>query len=237
MRWIKIPMRSNAVGALIFLGLVGCGGGGDSGAPPTIDIRVPTSAASYATTSSSVRIGGAVTLAGSIRVRNTRTGSTTEAFVFYVQGNGSWFADVFGLAPGDNLITATADTGTRTATARITVTRPLQPAAEILNGPDQASANTFWSLGNHRIALFADGTGRSTTGSTTSQNAGAAVDMLWSQTGPESISINGCATCAFQTISRISGSVGDGQFLGQVVTVGGAGTNALDSFILTAGNL
>ena len=230
-------MRSNAIAASILFILVGCGGGGDSAAPPTIEIRVPTSAASYATTSSSIRIGGAVTGASFVHVRNTRTGSTTEAFVTYFQGSGSWYADVFGLAPGDNLITATADAGNRTAREQITVIRPLQPAAEILNGPDQATANTFWSLGNHKIALFADGTGRSTTGSTTSQNAGAVVDMLWSQTGPESIAVSGCATCAFQAISRISGSIGDSQFLGQVVTVGGAGTNALDSFILTPGNL
>lgn len=164
---------------------------------------MPTSAPSYSTTWNTVRLSGTISNAGYVHVRNAHTGFTTEGFVNYNQGQGSWFADVFELAPADNAIAATADadgTGARTASAHITVIRPLQPADLIINGSSHASANTFWTDGNsfngsHKIALFGDGTGRSTTGSVLSENAGTVTDFTWSKLGPDSILISNCVTC------------------------------------------
>lgn len=243
---------SKIVSSIIFLSILmlscGGGGGGDSGNAgpvPSISINVPTSDPSYSTTWTSIRLGGTISNASFVHVRNARTGFTTEGFVNYYQGQGSWFADVYGLEPGDNAITATADadgTGARTASAYITVTRPLQPADLVINGPDQASTNTFWTDGSsvnnsHKIAFFGDGTGRSTTGSVLSENAGTVTDFTWSKLGPDSILISNCLTCSFQNISRISGSLSEGIFYGQVETIDGAGELALHTFTLTSGNL
>jgi hypothetical protein len=228
------------------LALAGCGGGGSGAASvPSIHIDVPTLAATYATTSTDVRLGGTVSGASFVHVRNALTGLTTEGYVIYSQGAGSWFADVAGLGFGDNPITVTADadgTGASTAQAHITVSRPLQPASLVTNGSSEHSSDTYWTDassfgGAHAIALFADGTGRSTTGSTLADSAGAVANVTWSSPGADSIVIIGCPNCSFQTISRISGSFGDGTFYGQVVTTGGAGDSSLDVFVLSSGSL
>ena len=114
-------------------------------------------------------------------VENTMTGFTTDGYVTYNQGDGSWLADIYGLAPGENLIIVTADsdgTGMSTAQDQIIVVRPLQPVSMIYNGPNNNEASSFWidihSIGeSHKIAIFADGTGKSTTGSLLTENAGA----------------------------------------------------------------
>ena len=65
-----------------------------------------------------------------VHVGNALTGVTVEGFVFYVDGQGTWFADCYSLGLGDNVLTVTADSdgrGKRTSSARITVARPLQP--------------------------------------------------------------------------------------------------------------
>jgi len=238
------PYSSSLIVILAIL-LAGCGGGGGGVQSPSISIDVPTSAPGYSTTWTSVRLGGTISHASFVHVRNSSTGFTTEGYVNYYQGYGSWFADVYGLGFGDNSITVTADadgTGARTANAHITVIRPLQPADLIINGPDQSSAPTYWTdtssfSGSHNIAFFANGTGRSTTGSTITENAGTVVNFTWSILGPDSIIISNCLNCSFQKISQIQGSLNEELFYGQVETVGGNGNISLDSFVLTSGNL
>lgn len=212
---------------------------------PSISIYVPTSAPSYSTTWTNVRLGGAISNAGFVHVTNALTGFTSDGFVTYYQGKGSWFADVYGLGFGENPITVTADdsgSGFRTANAYITVIRPLQPANLIFNGADQYTASTFWTDASsfdasHKIALFGDGTGRSTSGSALSENAGDVTDFSWTKPGPDSILILNCSTCSFQKISRISGSLNDKLFLGQIETVGGDEEIVLHAFNLYSGNL
>ena len=117
---------------------------------------MPISAPNYSTTWTDVRIGGTISNASFVLVRNALTGSTTEGFVFYNQGHGTWFADIQGLALGGNMITAIADsdgTAARTASATITVIRPLQPADLIVNGTNQASANISGPTGVHSTHL------------------------------------------------------------------------------------
>lgn len=242
----SVAVRRNSpiawpVAAAAALVLVGCGGGSDD--RPSITIENPTSAARYSTNSTDVRLGGTIARAGFVHVRNTATGFTADGYVNYYEGKGTWFADVQGLGLGDNPIVVTADadgTGAKTATATLTVIRPLQPASLIVNAANAATADTFWTDassygGAHRIALFADGTGRSTTGSTLTDPAGAVVGFSWTLSGPDSIAVSGCPDCSFQRIERIAGSVSDGSFLGQVVTKGGLGYSSLDYFVLTAG--
>ena len=229
---------------LAFALLAGCGGGGGS-SPPTIHISTPVDAASFSTTGTGIRIGGEISRASFVHVRNAQTGTTVEGYVFYNMGHGSWFADVYGLVPGSNTITAIADadgTGARTASDQITVLRPDEPMKLVFNGADRSSATTYWTdassaFGSHKIALFADGTGRSTTGSTLSDPAGAVADFIWVQTGPDSLAITNCPTCSFQSISRISGSFSQGSFYGEVHTVGNAGDGTTSAFTLTSGNL
>lgn len=230
----------------ITLILVGCGGGGGgSGSKPSIDIQNPTDAPTYSTVWTGVRIGGTISNASFVDVRNALTGDTTVGYVFYNQGLGTWFADVGGLGFGENPITATADsdgTGSSTANAYITLIRPLQPLDEIFNGPNQFSANTHWIDAHsfnesHKIALYEDGTGRSTTGSALNEDAADITDFTWTKLSPDSVMITNCPTCSFQTISRISGSIAVDAFNGQIETVGGDGDVALHAFTLTAGNL
>jgi hypothetical protein len=212
--------------------LTGCGGGGDdSGLVPSISITNPATAPSYSTVWTGVRIGGTISNASFVYVSNALNGSTTTGYVNYNQGLGSWFADVAGLEFGDNPITVTADSdgnGTTTANAYITLIRPLEPLDEIFNAPNQLSSNTYWIDGSsfgksHKIALYEDGTGRSTTGSGLSENAGGVTDFIWTKLGPDSVLITNCPTCSFQIISRISGSINVDAFNGQIETVGGAG--------------
>lgn len=225
--------------------LAACGGSGDSTPAPSIAIVNPTSAASYETPWADARLGGTISRASFVHALNERTGVTTEGYVNYFEGHGSWFVDVTGLQPGNNLIIVTADadgSGTRTAQARITIVRPLVPADVVVNGLSQATASTFWTAvslygGTHKIAFFADGTGRSTTGSALTENPGPVLSFTWSRLDTESVVILGCPTCAFQKISRIQGSASTGTFLGQVETVGGASDFVLDSFALTPGSL
>ena len=109
--------------AMLF-GLAGCGGGGTDGGL-SVGINDPTAAASYTTASTSIRVGGTVAGAAYVRVVNNATGYRTDAVVSYSAGYGSWFADVYGLAPGDNPIVVTADadgSGANTVSMGITVT-------------------------------------------------------------------------------------------------------------------
>lgn len=220
-----------------------CGGGGGGPTPPSVRIELPSASGSFATHWAEVRLGGTVERASFIRVENNRTGFTTDVDPTFVDGQGSWFADVPGLAPGANPIVVTADadgTGQRVASARITVTRPDQPGLEIVDGADPGSGDSHWtdeSSGGHRLALFADGTGRSTTGSTLSGLPGAPVAMTWRLAGPDAIAIENCPDCAFQRLSGIAGSVADGAFVARVVTVGGATSGASDFFRLSPGGL
>ncbi len=231
-----------ALGAL--LGACGSGGSGEGGGP-SIRIEAPSSAATYETTGADVRLGGTIAGAGFARVRNAATGLQSDAVVTYNDGLGTWFADVPGLVPGENPITATADAfgdGSRTAEARIAVIRPEQPLNLIFNGVDLGASATHWtdtnSIGeSHRIALFEDGTGRATTGSVLAEAAGAVADFTWSRIGPDALRVEGCPACSFQGISRISGSWDEGISFGQVETVGGAGELAAHVFVLTSGTL
>ena len=103
----------------------GCGGGGDSPPPPSIVIQNPTTAPTFSTAATAVRLGGTISGASYVHLRNERTAVVEEGFVNYFQGQGTWFCDI-GLAVGDNPLVATADfdgTGARTATASILVTR------------------------------------------------------------------------------------------------------------------
>jgi hypothetical protein len=109
---------------LVACATAGCGGGDDF-PPPTIAIKVPTTAPTFTTTATAIRIGGTISRASFMRLHNELTGTTEQGFVNYLEGQGSWFCDI-GLAVGDNPLVATADsdgTGARTASARILVTR------------------------------------------------------------------------------------------------------------------
>ncbi len=250
MRVGKSSNRAVWIGLATLLGgfITGCGSGGtgDSVDGPTISIDVPTSAHSYSTTSTDMRIGGTISNASFVHVQNALTGSTTEGYVSYSSpGHGSWFADVQGLGLGDNPITATADSdgrGRETAAATIVLVRPLQPVNLIFNGADQGSADSLWTdessiESSHKIALLSDGTGRSTTGSALSGLAGATETFTWSMLSPDSIQILGCPTCSFQKISRISGSRDEEVFYGQIETTAGGGELALHVFTLSMGKL
>lgn len=108
----------------MLLGLAGCGGGGADGAL-SVSINNPTAAAGYTTASTSIRVSGTVARAAYVRVINNATGYRVDAVVSYSGSYGSWFADVYGLAPGDNLIVVTADvdgSGANTVSVGITVT-------------------------------------------------------------------------------------------------------------------
>lgn len=175
--------------------LVACGGGGSSPdtLSPTIAITKPTSDSTFDTNSTDVRLGGSISRGSFVHVRITTTGFTTEGYVNYKDGFGSWFTDVPGLILDDNVIAVTADfdgTGTRIATDTITARRPLQPASLIVNGASLFSATSYWtngtSFGNGRkLALFSDGTWRSTTGSVLNETAGSVVNMNWAFHGPD----------------------------------------------------
>jgi len=223
--------------------ITACGGGGNgSSSRPTISIENPTSEPTYATTSTSVSIGGRWSGSGFIQVLNTTTGFNTVAnTAINSEGIGTWFAAVYGLVPGDNLITATAGKAD-TAVDSITISRPLQPYTLIINAADSTSATNYWTdmhsiNASHSIALFADGTGISTTGNVLSEDAGATDTFTWSILGTEAIQIDNCSTCSFQQITRISGSLDEGVFLGQVETVSGDGEIALHAFFLNSGTL
>lgn len=232
MHGFKNRWQVSAFGTALTLcaSLASCSGGGgmgDSDPGPTVSIQDPTSAATYSTVWTDLRLGGTVSGANFVHARNATTDLTIEGLVIYVEGDDIWYVDLPGLAPGDNPITVTASAGgsSRTATARITVVRPSQPINLIFNGADQASATTYWTGMNsshksHKIALFQDGTGRSTTGAAHSENAGPVAGFTWSMLGPDSIQILNCATCSFQRLSRISGSLAVEQFYGQIDTIG-----------------
>ncbi|MCU0296621.1 MAG: hypothetical protein MUF33_14905 [Candidatus Nanopelagicales bacterium] len=245
MRW-ENPLH-RLLASVLLLALVSvmgsCGGGGGGGdALPSIAILNPTAADTYATTATGVRLGGSISGASFVHVLNTTTGIEVEGYVNYFDGQGSWFADVYGLVPGDNFIVVTADadgSGARTASDTLTVSRPLQPASLILNGDDASSAIAYWVDANsfsHQIALYADGSGRSTTGNVLTEPAGVAVNMTWSYDGAEAIVVNGCPDCSYQRIGRIQGSTAEGLFYGQIETVGGVGETALHVFQLSSGS-
>lgn len=227
-----------------FVFMAACVGGGGGKSKPSVTIEDPTATGSWHTTSSAVLLRGAISGAYYVHVRNTRTGSMAEGDLQWYKGNGTWLASVSGLAAGDNLIVVTADadmTGGPTATASITVTRPDQPATLLINGQTRATASTYWNTGspwNYAFALYADGTGRSTTGSKMKgEVAGPPVDITWTLSAPDAITILNCPTCSFQVITRISGSAAEATAYGQVITVGGDGYKALDYFALTSGTL
>ncbi len=217
--------------------LLACGGGGDDSDRPRIAINSPTTAPTYDTVWTDIRLGGSISGAAFV---HAATGYTSDGYVFYNQGLGSWFVDIPGLTFGDNPITVIADEdgqGIHTASDRLTVTRPTVPLQRILNGADAVSVTSHWldahsRFESHRIALYADGTGRSTSGSLFTEEAGAAVPITWTRQGPDEILIIGCADCSFQRISWIAGALEEELFLGQVESLGGVGEVALPAFIL-----
>lgn len=226
--------------------LAGCHGDDDDSTPsPIIAITQPTAGSRYETPWTDVRLGGTLSHASFVHALNTRTGDRTDGYVNYVDGYGSWFADIRGLQPGDNLIRVTADadgTGRHTTSTSITVARPAVPAAGIFNGSTAAGASTFWtdrsSFGeSHRIALFADGTGRATTGDAYAETAGTATSFTWVLISVDAIQINDCLTCSFQTISRISGATTEGLFLGETASTGSTTDASAHAFELTNGTL
>ena len=230
--------------------LAGCGGGGGGGSDdvvyaPSITIESPTSSPTYFTTRTSVRIGGTISNASFVHVRNELTGVEVEGYVFYNQGLGTWFADVVGLGFGDNPILVIADadgTGISTSIDRILITRPLEPLAMIFNGPNIYDSSSYWIdtssfNDSHKIAIFANGTGRSTTGSVFTDEGGAVADFTWTKIAPDAILITNCPSCSFQKISRISGSLYEQVFFGEIETIGGVSEIALHGFILSPGNL
>jgi hypothetical protein len=225
--------------------LAGCFSGSDSDSTPSISIEVPTSEPTYSTTLTGLRLGGTISGASFAHVENTVTGSSFLGYVFYNEGHGTWFADVSGLTFGENPLVVIADkdgSGTSTASAYISVVRPLVPLDLIINGSNQFSASTFWNdahsiADSHKIAIFEDGTGKSTTGSLLSEYAGDVVDITWTMLSPDSIQIINCPTCSFQKISRISGSLDEGVFYGEIETVGGDSDFAIHAFVLNSGVL
>jgi hypothetical protein len=208
---------------------------------PAIDVTQP---AARTTTSSSIRIGGTIANASFVHVYHQQTANSVEGYVFYLEGMGTWFADVYGLVPGANDLAVIADrdgNGTRVSRVEITILRPEIPALLMVNGPDRNTTDTYWTDahscgGAHALALYADGTGRATTGSTLAEPAGPVIDVTWTLAGPERIEI-ATPGCSFAVILRITGSAAEGLAFGQVVTVGGAGVQAVDAFDLMAGTL
>lgn len=92
----------------------------------SIRILEPTDAGSLTLTAQEVRLGGSLAHASFVHVDNLTNGTRSDGYVNYVDGQGSWFADVYGLVPGPNELVAVADsdgTGRLTASARILVTR------------------------------------------------------------------------------------------------------------------
>lgn len=218
--------------------LSACGGGDDSDNSTTITILSPTSESTYFTVWPDVILGGSVSGTSFVKVTNETTGFTTDAFVNYYDGYGSWFAEIPGLVPGDNHIVASANG----INAYITISRPERPYEYILNGADHNVTSTFWLDSHsfnqsHKITVYADGTGRSTTKSVLYEEASSVVDFNWTASSPDEITIINCSDCSFQKISRISGSIDEGIFFGEVETTGGDLEKALHAFILEAGNL
>lgn len=122
----RIVLRFASGIAVAVLVMASCGGGGDDDALPTIAILVPTASGSHATTDSALRVGGSISGAAFVHVVNQTTGARSEGYVNVVDDQGSWFADVYGLVPGVNVLVAVADedgSGRRTADASLVVTR------------------------------------------------------------------------------------------------------------------
>lgn len=221
--------------------LVAAPGCGHSIQPPEIAIINPVETA---TTSSGIRLGGTIARAAFVHVHHEQTDRTVEGYVFYRDGLGTWFVDVQGLVPGANDLTATADAdgrGEHVARTGITIHRPEVPALLMVNGPDRLTTTTYWrdvsSIGGgHALALFADGTGRATTGSTETAPAGPVVDITWTLLAPDAIALEPPG-CSFEQILRISGSLAEGLAFGQIVTVGGAGVSATNPLELMPGAL
>jgi len=226
---------------VLFVGLSACGGGDDVW--PTLEITMPTPDGTYSTVWVDLRVGGTVTGSSSVSVKNTLTDITTGANVN--PSSGTWVADIK-IEPGENLIIVTTAGGDKyspkIAQKSLIVFRPSEPARSIINGVDAASTNTFWVDGNsfaatHMIALYEDGTAKVTTGNIHTEAAGPVVDTVWNLSGPDSIQIIGCPSCSYQSISRISGSLNEENFLGEPVTVGVNTPGVLHSFYLSVGKL
>lgn len=244
--WMGMRCTRAALVTVLIASLQACGGdGGDTAGPrpvPSLSIVTPSAAGRHDTPWRDVRLGGAIEHAAFVHVVNTATGMRVDGFVNTTAGTGSWFADLSGLAPGDNRIVVTADadgTGAFTASVNITITRPSQPARLAIGG-DAGSAAAHWKDthsfgGGHAIVLYADGTGRSTTGSALAQAAGPVTAFAWSYDGAEAIVVVGCAACSFQRIDRMAGGVNEGLLLGRIETVGGASDAATHAFQLTPG--
>lgn len=246
--WTRARRACVVLHGVLLASLSACGGKGDDAAEsqrlPTLTIATPSADGTYATPWREVRLGGRIEHAAFVHAVNTATGARVQGFVNTVGGTGSWFADLPGLVPGDNRIVVTADadgSGASTARAGITVTRPRQPAALAVNG-DAGGASTYWTDthshgAGHAIVLYADGTGRATTGSVLAQAAGPVAAFAWSYDGAEAVVVRGCAACSFQRIDRIAGGLSEGLLLGGVETVGGASEAASHAFQLTPGGL
>jgi len=100
-----------------------CGGGGE--AAPRIAILEPAATGVHVQDTAEVQLGGSVSGAGFVNVQR-EDGRIVTAMVVYADGQGSWSAEVYGLAPGPNRLTAVADrdgSGRAQARAVIVVTR------------------------------------------------------------------------------------------------------------------
>lgn len=121
-------MRSLPAGSMalaLAIGVAACGGGG-GGIPVDVAILEPSASGAFTQSAQEVRLGGTVSRAGFLQVHNLTDGGTSPGYVVYVDGRGTWMADVYGLAMGPNVLEAVADhdgTGRHTAGARIVVTR------------------------------------------------------------------------------------------------------------------
>ena len=112
--------------SLWLVALAACGGSGDGNPPSSvsISIQVPTNAPTFTTNVGSIGLGGTIAGAAFVHLRNERTNQTSEGFVNFTGGQGTWFGEL-GLAAGDNPLAVVADEdglGTHTAIARIVVT-------------------------------------------------------------------------------------------------------------------
>lgn len=112
-----------AAGGAVLL-LASCGGG-DGGPDVEISILEPTDTGTHTQSGSDLALSGRVARASFVEVR-LADGRSMPGYVTSFDGQGTWMADVYGLALGTNRLTVVADhdgTGRWTATARIDVVR------------------------------------------------------------------------------------------------------------------
>lgn len=159
---------------LIVALLAGCHGDDDDSTPsPTIAITHPTAGSRYETPWTDVRLGGTLSHASFVHALNTRTGDRTDGYVNYVDGYGSWFADIRGLQPGGTGRATTGDAYAETAGAATSFTWVLTSVDAIqINDCPACSFQTISRIsGATTEGLFLGET--ASTGSTTDTNSHA----------------------------------------------------------------